>query len=70
MKCMHCQGEMVHGHAPFHIDRQDVHVSFDNIPAWVCSQCGEAYFEEAAIDAIQDIIMTVDEKTEKLARTA
>ena len=33
MKYMHCQGEMVRGRAPFHIDRKDVHVSFDNVPA-------------------------------------
>ena len=70
MKCMYCQGDMVRGHAPFHIDRKDVHVSFDNVPAWVCSQCGEAYFEEAEVDAVQDIIRAVDEKSGKLARIA
>jgi len=70
MKCMYCQGEMVRGHAPFHIDRKDVHVSFDNVSAWVCSQCGEACFEETAVDAVQGIIRAVDEQTGKLARTA
>ncbi|WP_408645509.1 YgiT-type zinc finger protein [Thioalkalivibrio paradoxus] len=47
---MYCQGEMARGHAPFYIDRKDVHVSFDNVPAWVCPQCGGAYFEETAVD--------------------
>lgn len=61
---------MAHGHAPFHIDCKDVHISFDNVPAWVCTQCGEAYFEETTVDAVQDIIRTIDEKTGKLARTA
>jgi len=41
---MYCQGKMVRGHAPFHIDRENIHVSFDNVPAWVCTQCGEVYF--------------------------
>ncbi len=67
---MYCQGEMVRGHAPFHIDRKDVHVSLDNVPAWVCTQCGEAYFEEGAVTAVQDIIKAVDEQTSKLSRTA
>jgi hypothetical protein len=33
-------------------------------------QCGEAFFEEAAVDAVQDIIKAVDEQSDKLARTA
>ena len=37
MKCMYCQGEMVHGSAPFHIDRKDVHISLDKVLAWVCT---------------------------------
>ena len=70
MKCMHCQGEMVRGSAPFHIDRKNIHISLDNIPAWVCTQCGEAYFEEAEVNAVQGVIRAVDEQAEKLAHTA
>lgn len=70
MKCMYCQGEMMRGSAAFHIDRKDVHVSLDNLPAWVCTQCGEAYFEETEVDAVQDIIRAVDEQTAKLVRAA
>ena len=70
MKCMYCQGEMVRGSAPFHIDRKDVHVSLDNVPAWVCTQCGEAYFEEAEVDAVQDIVRAVDEQKAKLVHIA
>ena len=70
MKCMHCQGEMARGSAPFHIDRKDVHLSLDNVPAWVCNQCGEAYFQEAEVNAVQDIIRAVDEQADKLAHTA
>lgn len=70
VKCMYCQGEMARRSAPFHIDRKDVHVSLDKVPAWVCTQCGEAYFDEAEVDAIQEIIRAVDEQAGKLARTA
>jgi YgiT-type zinc finger domain-containing protein len=61
---------MARGRAPFHIDRKNVHVSFDNVRAWVCTQCGEVYFEEAEVNAVQDIIKAVDEQADKLARTA
>lgn len=70
MNCMYYKGEMVRGSAPFHIDRKDVHVSFDTVPAWVCSQCGEVYFEEAEVNAVQNIMRAVDEKAGKLVRTA
>jgi YgiT-type zinc finger domain-containing protein len=43
---------MKQGTAPLHIDKQGCHVTLDNIPAWVCEQCGEAYFEE--LKATQD----------------
>ena len=69
MKCMYCRGEMTHGSAPFHIDRKDVHISLDKVPAWVCTQCGEAYFEETEVDAIQEIMRAVEERTARLAHT-
>ena len=70
MKCMHCQGEMVRGSAPLHIDRKDVHISLDNVPAWVCTQCGESYFEETEVTAVQGIIRAVDDQAGRLVRTA
>jgi YgiT-type zinc finger domain-containing protein len=70
MKCMYCQGEMKKGTAPFHIDREGVHVSLDKIPAWVCSQCGESYFEESEVDAMQALIKAIEEQTQKFAKTA
>jgi len=46
MKCIYCQTEMKRGKAPYHIDRKGYHLFFEKAPAWVCSQCGETYFEE------------------------
>lgn len=65
---MYCQGEMARGSPPFHIDRKDVHISLDNVRAWVCSQCGEVYFEETEMNAVQGIIRAVDEHAIKLAQ--
>lgn len=70
MKCIHCKGEMKRGTAPFHIDRKGYHIGLDDIPAWVCTQCGEAYFEEAEVESIQSLIQVVDEQAGKLINTA
>ncbi len=70
MRCIHCQGEMKRSSAPFHIDRKGCHLMLDNVPAWVCGQCGEAYFEEKEVDTVQDLIKLIDQKAEELVMTA
>jgi len=67
MKCIHCQGVMKKGTAPLHVDRNGCHLTLDNVPAWICSQCGEAYFEESAVNAVQELIKLIDQKSNLLA---
>ena len=66
MKCVHCQGVMKRGTAPLHIDRNGCHIVLDRVPAWVCEQCGEAYFDEREVAAIQELVTSVDEKSRAL----
>jgi len=70
MKCIYCQGVMKKGAAPLHIDRKGCHLTLDNVPAWVCSQCGEAYFEEAEVTAVQELITVIDQKSQPLVVNA
>ena len=42
MKCIYCQGTMERNFSPFHISRKSCHLSLNEVPAWVCGQCGEA----------------------------
>ena len=67
MNCSHCKGKMKRGTAPFHVDRKGYHLVLDAVAAWVCTQCGEIYFEEPEVDAIQEVIRVVDKQAEKLA---
>ena len=68
MECLHCKGEMVKGSAPFSIDRNGYHISWDQVPAWVCTQCGEPFFEASEIDHIQRALEQVDTETEDIMR--
>ncbi|MDX9819509.1 MAG: YgiT-type zinc finger protein [Desulfococcus multivorans] len=63
---MYCQGQMKKGTAPFHIDRQGYHLTLDAVPAWVCQQCGEVYFDEKEVASIQDIIKAVEDRKKRL----
>jgi len=70
MKCVHCQGTMKRGESPIHIDRNRCHMTIDNVPAWICAQCGEPLFEEQEVEAIAEITKLVDEKCRLLHRSA
>ena len=66
MECFYCKGKMVRSHAPFSADRNGYHISWESIPAWVCSQCGEALFEENEVSHIQKALEQVDLETMSL----
>ena len=70
MKCMYCQGRMERGFAPFHIDRNGYHLTLEAVPAWICTQCGEVYFEEAEVERIQTALARLDENVSQLAQAA
>lgn len=66
MECFHCKGKMIHGNAPFSADRNGYHISWESVPAWVCTQCGEALFEDNEVNHIQNALQEVDRETEAL----
>jgi len=70
MKCVHCGGEMHRGRAPFQIDREGYVLTLQAVPAWICGQCGESFFEDRAVDAIQEVIRSMDAKARDLAVSA
>ena len=49
MNCMYCSGNMERGIVPFHTYRKGYHITLERIPAWVCAQCGEVYFDQPEV---------------------
>ncbi len=70
MECMHCKGELKRGTAKFSIDRNGYHIAVDDVPAWICSQCGEAMFDETEVAALQDMIRELDERARQIRVSA
>lgn len=66
MHCTHCKGTMARGVAPFSTDRRGYHIVWNQVPAWVCTQCGEPYFEAREVALIQRALAAVDEQTASL----
>jgi len=69
MECLHCKGKMVQGEAPFSVDRNGYHISWDSIPAWICTQCGEPYLEADEINRIQRALQQVDAETDGIKQS-
>jgi YgiT-type zinc finger domain-containing protein len=67
MECLHCKGKLERATAPYSVDRHGYHVHWDAIPAWVCHQCGEPFFEGREVDVIQSALDDLDEKNALLA---
>ena len=70
MNCIHCRGEMHRSTAPFHVIRNSYRLALDSVPAWVCDRCGEPYFEERDVVAIQTAISNLDDQTRQLSAEA
>jgi len=67
MRCIHCQGEMEWKAAPFQVDRKTYHLTLEAVPAWVCRQCGEAYFEEREVGILGGLLVALDQKVTRAA---
>ena len=64
MRCIHCKGDMKTSRAAFDISRNGYHVHWDALPAWVCDQCGEPYFEADEVSRIQRALAALDREFE------
>jgi len=60
VECIHCKGEMKRAKAPLAIHRKGYHVLWDALPAWVCTQCGEPYFEAKEVDSVQRALSALE----------
>ncbi|HZK76494.1 MAG TPA: type II toxin-antitoxin system MqsA family antitoxin [Candidatus Kapabacteria bacterium] len=70
MKCDICQADMKRSVATFHVDRKGYHLTLDAVPAWVCPQCGETYFEQPEVESIQRAALAIDHEMHTFAELA
>ena len=70
MRCLHCQSELKRGTSTFTESRNSYVIALQDIPAWVCTQCGEPMFDTDAVFGIQDVLQVVDERVAKLRAVA
>ena len=67
MECLYCKGTLVRKTVSYTANRKGYHLIVDDVPAWVCEQCGEPLFDETTVDAIQQALKGVDQQLDKVA---
>ena len=70
MKCPHCQAELKRGTATFTENRNSYVLILEDIPAWICVQCGEPLFDSDVVRGIQDVLHAIDERVTNLRKVA
>jgi YgiT-type zinc finger domain-containing protein len=60
MNCAHCKGQLRRTTVPFEVSRNGYHVRCDALPAWVCEQCGEGYFEPSEVARVQRALQALE----------
>lgn len=70
MECFYCKGKMAKGKTSYTINRRGYHLVIDQVPAYLCTQCGEPYFEEEGVKVIQEMLKVIDKKSEELQTVA
>jgi YgiT-type zinc finger domain-containing protein len=70
MKCYFCGGEMKSGKTTYTVNKKGYHLLIDDVPAWICEQCGEPYFEGDVVDAIQKLVGALDVRVENVREVA
>lgn len=66
MECFYCKGKMKRGKTAYTVSRKRYHFVLDDMPAWLCTQCGEAHFEEKEVTEIQKMLSKIDVHVHKI----
>lgn len=62
MKCYYCKGKLKLKKITHNINRKGYDVILRDVPALVCQDCGEIFFEEQSVNQIQSLIENIDKK--------
>ena len=65
MECLHCKGTLVQRKISHAVTRRGYHLIIDDVPAWVCTQCGEPLFDEETVDIIQDMLEAIESRVRR-----
>lgn len=60
MECPFCEGPLRAGKTSYTVTRNGYHLIIDDVPAFICEQCGKPLFTEEAVQLVQQMIRDLD----------
>ena len=66
MECLNCGGPLQVGKASYVVNRHGYHLIIDDVPAFICAQCGQPLFTEDAVQLVQQMIYSLDAQRAEL----
>lgn len=67
MNCLLCKGDLEEKRTTFMSDLGGTIVIIKNVPSLVCTQCGEAYYDDETMERIERIIDYLREAVTEVA---
>lgn len=61
MSCFKCKGELIEKQVNYVVNLENTIIIIKGVPAKVCSQCGEQYFDDKTTENIEKIIKQLKE---------
>lgn len=61
MNCFMCKGELEAKKVNYMVDLKDTIIIIKDVPAKVCKQCGEQYFDDETSENIEKIVNNLKE---------
>ena len=62
--CEICKGLMEEELTDYTLDYDGEQLLIEDVPTWVCTQCGHTFVDEDIIDAVEDLLDHLDEVAE------
>ncbi|MEK7448799.1 MAG: YgiT-type zinc finger protein [Planctomycetota bacterium] len=70
MKCESCQMELQKRTSPYIVSHEGYRLFLSDVPVYVCPHCGSRYYDEAEVDAIQQMVEHLDVDFRKMLAIA
>lgn len=59
MKCLYCQAPVARSTTRVDLSRNGYNVAWENLPAWVCTRCDQAYFEPREVQMVRRAVSSM-----------
>jgi uncharacterized protein with PIN domain len=59
MKCLYCQAPIERGSAEVRLSRNGYQLSWQSVPAWVCTRCDQPYFEAGEVEMVRSAVTSM-----------